>query len=74
MPHKNHLLNFVGLQNIYFDDEAFPIMNVRRSLMAEKVIRKCCIECWRLIYVHYIHNEIEEFLNTRHLARLEKPS
>jgi hypothetical protein len=71
MPHKIHLLSFVGLQNIYLDDGAIPIMNVRRPLMAEKVIRKCSIELWGLVYVHYIHKNIEEFFNTRHLARLE---
>jgi hypothetical protein len=69
MPLKNHLLNFIGLKNNYLGDEAFPIMNVRSSL-AEKVIRKCSIEFWGLVYVHYIHKEIEEFFNTRHLSKL----
>ncbi len=47
---------------------------LKKSLMAEKVIKKCSKERWGLVYVHYIHKEIEEFLNTRYLSRLEKPS
>jgi hypothetical protein len=42
--------------------------------MTEKVIRKCSIELLGLVYVHYIHKEIEEFFNTRHLSRLETSS
>jgi hypothetical protein len=42
--------------------------------MTEKVIRKCSIERWGLAYVQYIHREIEESFNTRHLSRLEKSS